>query len=94
MLMVFMQNMHVLNCRSEDKPFYKVSLRTNPFVLFSIVGSVVLQIIFAEVDVLSKFLQTSSIPVFHLVYLFLISTVILFVSEIYKKIKHDEKEFR
>jgi len=92
MLMVFMQNMHVLNCRSEDKPFYKVSLRTNPFVVFSIVGAVVLQIIFAEVDVLSQFLQTSSIPVMHLVYLFLISTIILIVVEVYKKIKRDEEK--
>ena len=92
MLMVFMQNMHVLNCRSEDKPFYKVSLLTNPFVIFSIVGAVVLQIIFAEVDVLSQFLQTSSIPVMHLIYLFIISTSILIVVEIYKKIKRDEKK--
>ena len=92
MLMVFMQNMHVLNCRSEDKPFYKVSLKTNPFVVFSIVSAVVLQIIFAEVDVLSQFLQTSSIPVMHLIYLFLISTSILVVVEIYKKIKRDEKK--
>ena len=92
MLMVFMQNMHVLNCRSEDKPFYKVSLRTNPFIVFSIVGAVVLQIIFAEVDVLSKFLQTSSIPVMHLIYLFIISTIILIVVEVYKKIKRDEEK--
>ena len=86
MLMVFMQNMHVLNCRSEDKPFYKVSLMTNPFVIFSILGAIVLQIIFAEVEVLSQFLQTSSIPTLHLIYLFVISTSILLVVEIYKKI--------
>ncbi len=92
MLMVFMQNMHVLNCRSEDKPFYKVSLKTNPFVVFSIVGAVVLQIIFAEVEGLSKFLQTSSIPVTHLIYLFLISTSILIVVEIYKELKNDKEK--
>lgn len=91
MLMVFMQNMHVLNCRSEDKPFYKVSLKTNPFIIFSIVSAVVLQIIFAEVEVLSKFLQTSSIPVLHLIYLFVVSTSILLVVEIYKKIIQNKK---
>ena len=92
MLMVFMQNMHVLNCRSEDKSFYKVSLKTNPFIVFSIVGAVVLQIIFAEVDFLSKFLQTTPIPIMHLIYLFLISTSILVVVEIYKKIKNDNEK--
>lgn len=91
MLMVFMQNMHGLNCRSEDKPFYKVSLKTNPFIIFSIVSAVVLQIIFAEVEVLSKFLQTSSIPVLHLIYLFVVSTSILLVVEIYKKIIQNKK---
>lgn len=94
MLMVFMQNMHVLNCRSEDKPFYKVSLKTNPFVVFSIVSAIILQIIFAEVDVLSKFLQTSSIPIMHLVCLFALSTIILLVVEIYKIFKYQkEKSF-
>jgi len=91
MLMVFMQNMHVLNCRSEDKPFYQVSLRTNPFVVFSIISAVVLQIIFAEVDVLSRFLQTSSIPIGHLIILFIISTMILWVSEIYKAFVANKK---
>ncbi len=91
MLMVFMQNMHVLNCRSEDKSFYKVSLKTNPFIVFSIVGAIILQIIFGEVDILSKFLQTSPIPVLHLIYLFLLSTIILIVSEIYKKLRFNKK---
>ncbi|MBQ7136456.1 MAG: HAD-IC family P-type ATPase [Bacilli bacterium] len=92
MLMVFMQNMHVLNCRSEDKPFYKVSFRTNPFVIFSIVSAIVLQIIFAEVDVLSQFLQTSSIPVIHLVYLFITSSIILVVVEIYKHLRFGQEK--
>jgi len=92
MLMVFMQNMHVLNCRSEDKPFYKVSFRTNPFVIFSIVSAIVLQIIFAEVEVLSQFLQTSSIPVMHLIYLFIASSSILVVVEIYKHLRFGQEK--
>lgn len=92
MLMVFMQNMHVLNCRSEEKSFYKVSLRTNLFVVFSIVSAVVLQIIFAEVDFLSQFLQTSSVPFIHLIILFIVSTCILWVVELYKRVKYHKKK--
>ncbi len=88
MLMVFMQNMHVLNCRSENKPFYRVSIKTNPFIIFSIVSAVVLQIIFAEVDSLSIFLQTAPVPILHLIYLLLLSTIILVVLEVYKRIKN------
>lgn len=86
-LMVFMQNMHVLNCRSEKNSVFKVSLKTNPLVIFSIVTAIILQIIVSEVDFLSKILQTSSVPIIHMLILFIISTLIIFIMEIYKLIE-------
>ncbi len=86
-LMVFMQNMHVLNCRSEKNSVFKVSLKTNPLIVFSIVSAIVLQIIVSEVPLLSKFLQTSSVPVSHMIILFIISTVIILIMEVYKIIE-------
>ena len=41
-----------------------------------------------EVPVLSKFLQTTSIPLTHLGTLFLIATSLLFAMELYKMIKY------
>ena len=90
-LMVFMQNIHVLNCRSEKRSVFRVSLRSNPFIIFSITSAIVLQVIIMEVDVLSKFLQTSTVPVAHLVLLFCVSTIVLIVMEIYKKIRYKTK---
>lgn len=87
MLMVFMQNTHVLNCRSEKKSVFKTSLKTNPLIAFSIISAIVLQIIVSEVPVLSKFLQTTSIPIIHVLLLFILSFAIIFVMEFYKKIK-------
>lgn len=86
-LMVFMQNMHVLNCRSEKQSTFKVSLKTNPLIIFSILGAIFLQIIFSEIPYLSKFLQTTSIPIIHMLILFALSTIIIFIMEIYKAIK-------
>lgn len=86
-LMVFMQNMHVLNCRSEKSSVFKVPLRTNPLVIFSIVSAIILQIIVSEVPLLSKFLQTSSVPVSHMIILFIISTLIILIMEVYKAIE-------
>lgn len=83
-LMVFMQNMHVLNCRSEKNSVFKVSLKTNPLVVFSILSAVVLQIIVSEVPLLSTFLQTTSIPIKHMLILFAISTIIILIMEVYK----------
>ena len=93
MLMVFMQNMHVLNCRSEKKSAFTISLKTNPFVAFSIFSAIMLQIIVSEIPALSTLLQTTSIPITNMLILFVISTIIILIMEIYKYIiKKSKKE--
>ena len=91
-LMVFIQNMHVLNCRSERQSIFKISLKSNPLVIFTIISSIVLQIIIMEVPILSKFLQTSSIPIIDLVSLLIIAFSILIIMETYKYIKRKANE--
>ena len=91
-LMVFIQNMHVLNCRSEEKSVFSNGFKNNKFVLLTIVGTIILQIIVMETPLLSKFLQTSSVPYMHLLLLFGLSTLVLFVMEIYKYIRITNKE--
>lgn len=86
-LMVFIQNMHVLNCRSEKSSILKVPIKSNPLIIFSIVSAIFLQVLFSEVPFLSKFLQTTSIPITHMLILFVISTTIIFIMEIYKYLK-------
>ena len=86
-LMVFIQNIHVFNCRSEKNSAFSVSLKSNVLIIVAFSVSVALQIIVMEVPVLSQFLQTTSVPKLHLVYLFLIASSVLVLMEIYKKIK-------
>ena len=86
-LMVFIQNMHVLNCRSEKSSILKVPIKSNYLIIFSIVSAIFLQVLFSEVPFLSKFLQTTSIPITHMLILFAISTTIIFIMEIYKCLK-------
>ena len=90
-LMVFIQNIHVFNCRSEDKSAFKVPLKNNWLIVGGVVCSIILQIIVMEVPFLSQFLQTTSIPFSNLVYLFLIACSILVLVEIYKRINHSIK---
>ena len=90
-LMVFIQNIHVFNCRSEDKSAFKVPLKNNCLIVGGVVCSIILQIIVMEVPFLSQFLQTTSIPFINLVYLFLIACSILVLVEIYKRINHSVK---
>ncbi len=89
-LMVFMQNIHVLNCRSENKSTFSVSLFSNPLIIFSIVSSILLQVIVMEVPILSSFLQTSSVSFLEIVKLFLFSCIILIVMELYKFLRYNK----
>ena len=85
--MVFMQNIHVINCRSERKSIFENSFIKNPFVLFTIIGSILLQIIVMEVPVLARVLQTTQVPILHMFILFILALPILTVMEIYKYFK-------
>ena len=86
-LMVFIQNIHVFNCRSEKNSTFTISLKSNYLVIIAFAVSVLLQIIVMEVPFLSAFLQTTSIPFSHLLLLFLTASIVLVLMETYKKIK-------
>lgn len=90
-LMVFIQNLHVMNCRSETKSIFKNSFKKNPFILFTIAGSILLQILVMEVPILSRFLETYNIDYAHLIELFVLAIPILIVMETYKFFKRDKK---
>lgn len=88
--MVFIDNYHVLNSRSEDKSAFKVPFKNNPFVIFSIISAVILHIIIMEVPILSSFLQTPSVPLLHLLILLVLASFILFAMEIFKYIRNKQ----
>lgn len=84
MLMVFIQNIHVLNCRSERNSIFKTSLFTNPLVIGTIIGSIVLQIVVTEISFTAKFLNIARLPFETIILLFSFSFMIVVVAEIYK----------
>ena len=90
-LMVFMQNIHVLNCRSEEKSVFKNGFKENPFVLITIVLTIILQIIVMEVPILSILLQTYSVPYLHMLILLILALPVLLIIEIYKYIRRNNK---
>lgn len=86
-LMVFVQNIHVLNCRSERHSAFSKKVPFNGFVLFSIISAMMLQVLVMEVPVLSHFLKTNPVPMIDMLILFLLACMILVIMEVYKKIK-------
>lgn len=83
-LMVFMQNIHVLNCRSEKKSVFRNGFKNNPFVLITILSTILLQIIVMEVPALSMLLQTYDVPYLHMVILIILAVPVLLIIELYK----------
>ncbi len=85
-LMVFIQNMHVLNCRSEINSIFSKKIHKNHFVMFSIISAIILQFIIMNVPVLSHLLQANTVPIKHMINLFGLSLSILLLMEVYKLI--------
>lgn len=92
MLMVFIQNINVLNCRSEKKSVFKKAIFDNPLVIITIIGSCLLQIIMAEIPLTARFLEVQPIALTQVLYLFLFSFVIIAVFEVYKLIYNKVKK--
>lgn len=90
-LMVFMQNIHVFNCRSEKSSAFSIPLRSNLLIVLSVVAAIILQFIIMEVPVLSNFLDTTTFPIPHMVFLLCFALIVLVVMEVYKYIKYQNK---
>ena len=86
MLMVFIQNINVLNCRSEKRSLFKGKILSNPIVVITILGSIILQLVMSELDVTSKFLKVIPLSFTTIINLFFLSFSIIIVYEIYKLI--------
>ena len=84
LIMVFIQNIHVLNCRSEKRSLFATSLMSNPLVILTIVGSILLQIIVIKVPFLASFLKITDLSFGLMLKAFAYSLIIIVVAEVYK----------
>ena len=93
-LMVFMQNIHVFNCRSEKHSAFTVPIKRNPFILFASGSAIVLQIIVMEVDTLANFLKITVFDYPHLLLLLGVALLVFFLMEVYKKFRYKNPWFK
>lgn len=93
-LMVFIQNIHVFNCRSEKRSAFSIPLKSNYIIVFGIICTIILQIFIMEIPFLSRLLQATNIPILHLIYLLLTASLILIIIEIYKILKQKNKSLK
>lgn len=91
MLMVFIQNVNVLNCRSEKRTIFKESLLDNPWIVITVLGSILLQIVMSEIEITAMFLKVTPLPLVTILKLLLLSFIIIVIFEIYKIIYRIKK---
>lgn len=92
MLMVFIQNIHVLNCRSEFNSIFKTKKEPNQFISNVVLGSILLQFLVTEIPFFSSKLGIIDIHINIVLILLLYSTIIILISEIYKIIIRKKKK--
>jgi len=93
LLMVFLENIHILNCRSELTSFLKVRIRNNLFVLISLTICVLVQIgIVLTPNMLGTVLSLEVLSVGKILLMFLCTIPLLIIMEIFKKVKRKRSE--
>ncbi len=85
-LMVFMENVHIFNCRSENISITKIPLKNNKFLISSIIITSLIQIIIVSYQSLSSFFKMATINIGTILILLLLTIPLLLAMEIFKKI--------
>ena len=86
LIMVFVQNFHVLNCRSEKESVFKTPILSNPLIIMTIIGAILLQLVMISVPILTRFLKINSLSFNTIMMSFVFSLIIIVVAEGYKLI--------
>ncbi len=88
LLMVLFENVNALNCRSERRSIFKISLTKNKLLIFAVVAAHVLHIFAMYNPFLSKLLKIFPITLKEWFIMLLLSFSVVISSEIFKYIKN------
>lgn len=91
LIMIMFENLHALNCRSERRSIFKISLNKNRLLVFAIIAAHALHIFAMYNPYLSKLLRVSPITLKNWIILFLLSFTVIASSEIFKYIKNKKQ---
>lgn len=84
LLMVFMQNFHVFNCRSERISAFRVPIKRNPILIFGVIAAQGLHVLSMQLPVMQRTLKIEPVTLMEWGYILLLAIPILLVMEVYK----------
>jgi len=86
LLMVFMQNFHALNCRSETVSIFKIPLKRNLVLIFGIIAAQSIHIISLQIPFMQSILRIEPITFTEWLYILTLAVPIILSMEIFKLI--------
>lgn len=84
LLMVLLQNVHILNCRSETVSLFKIPFKYNYFLIFSALGVQALHIGSMYVPFMQKMLKIAPISIYEWLSMLGIALILPMVMEVFK----------
>ncbi len=87
LLMVFMQNLHVFNCRSERTSAFKVPLKRNLILVFGVFAAQGIHILSMQIPFMQNILKIEPITLTEWLYVLTLAIPILISMEVFKLIK-------
>lgn len=93
LLMVFMQNFHTFNCRSERVSAFKVPLKRNIILVFGVIAAQGIHILSMQIPFMQNILRIEPISFNEWLYILALAIPMILVMEVFKffrkKIKYD-----
>ncbi|MBX9866625.1 MAG: HAD-IC family P-type ATPase, partial [Burkholderiales bacterium] len=86
-LLIFLENIHAFNCRSEQRSVFQTPLRNNYFVVIAVLGAQLIQVIIAQIPFMQRVLHIDIISWREWLMLFALSLLLLLIMELYKFFK-------
>lgn len=84
LLMVFMQNFHVFNCRSEIVSTFKIPIKRNYLLVLGVLLAQGIHILSTHLPFMQQVLKIDPIPLHEWFYVLLLAMPIIFIMEIFK----------
>ncbi len=92
LLMVFMQNFHVFNCRSERVSTFKIPLKRNVLLVFGVVIAQGIHILSMQIPFMQNILRIEPIDLKEWFYILLLAIPIILVMELFKLINAKKEQ--
>ena len=88
LLMVFMQNFHVFNCRSERLSLFRVPIRRNVYLVFGVLLAAGIHIASMHIPFMQNVLRAEPVAINEMLRIFLLAAPMIIVMEIYKAVRN------